>query len=174
MFTRIVAATDGSDEAGKAVRIATDLAIRHDSELIVLHVVTDDDAGDDAAALAQSEHLVDEPAGGPRQEQTGVPIAPPPFTNQDARSRTSVGRAVGQRLVDEAARLAAEAGATRVRSLLEFADDPATAILDAVRREGADAVVVGTRGRGRVAGLLLGSVSQRLASECECTCIIVR
>jgi nucleotide-binding universal stress UspA family protein len=173
MFTRILAATDGSEEAGKAVRIATDLAIRHDCELVVVHVVSSEDSSEEAVALAESEHLVPETPG-ESLAPNAVPIATPPFTRQDASGRASVGRAIGQRLVEEARHLAAEAGARRVRTLLEFADDPASAILAAVRREGADAVVVGTRGRGRVAGLLLGSVSQRLASECDCTCIVVR
>jgi nucleotide-binding universal stress UspA family protein len=51
--------------------------------------------------------------------------------------------------------------------------DPAETIIDAVRREKADMLVVGRRGRGRLSGLLLGSVSQKLASLAPCAVVVV-
>jgi len=51
--------------------------------------------------------------------------------------------------------------------------DPAQAIIDAVRRERTDILVVGRRGRSRLSGLLLGSVSQKLASLAPCKVMVV-
>lgn len=51
--------------------------------------------------------------------------------------------------------------------------DPAEVIIEIARREKVDTIVVGRRGRGRLAGLLLGSVSQKLASLAPCTVVIV-
>jgi nucleotide-binding universal stress UspA family protein len=51
--------------------------------------------------------------------------------------------------------------------------DPAEIIIDAVRRGKADMLVVGRRGHGRLSGLLLGSVSQKLASLAPCVVVVV-
>ncbi|GIF17116.1 universal stress protein [Actinoplanes teichomyceticus] len=50
--------------------------------------------------------------------------------------------------------------------------DPVTRLLDAA--EGAQLLVLGTRGRGGFTGLLLGSVSQRLATHAACPVVVVR
>jgi len=51
--------------------------------------------------------------------------------------------------------------------------DPAEAIIEAVRRSKTDILVVGRRGRGRLSGLLLGSVSQKLTSLAPCNVMVV-
>ena len=51
--------------------------------------------------------------------------------------------------------------------------DPAEMIIEVARREQADAIVVGRRGRGQLAGFLLGSVSQKLVALAPCTVIVV-
>ncbi|MCX4825650.1 universal stress protein [Streptomyces sp. NBC_01142] len=52
------------------------------------------------------------------------------------------------------------------------ADDPVTALIEASR--GASAVVVGSRGRGELAGLLLGSVGLAVAARAGSPVIVVR
>jgi nucleotide-binding universal stress UspA family protein len=51
--------------------------------------------------------------------------------------------------------------------------DAAETIIDAVRSEKADILIVGRRGRGRLSGLLLGSVSQKLASLAPTVVMVV-
>jgi nucleotide-binding universal stress UspA family protein len=51
--------------------------------------------------------------------------------------------------------------------------DPANLIADAAKEHDADLIVVGTRGHGRVAGALLGSVTQRLLHVAPCPVLAV-
>jgi len=51
--------------------------------------------------------------------------------------------------------------------------DVAQSIIDIARREQADAIVLGKRGLGRLAGLVLGSVSQKVVSHADCAVIVV-
>jgi nucleotide-binding universal stress UspA family protein len=53
------------------------------------------------------------------------------------------------------------------------AGGPAHVIADFARRSQADVIVMGTRGRGQVAGLLLGSVTQRLLHLAHCPVLAV-
>jgi nucleotide-binding universal stress UspA family protein len=51
--------------------------------------------------------------------------------------------------------------------------DPTEALIEASRRKKADAIVVGRRGHGRLAGLLLGSIAQKLVSLAPCAVVVV-
>jgi nucleotide-binding universal stress UspA family protein len=75
-------------------------------------------------------------------------------------------------ILDRARKRALRRSISPVKSLTGWGD-PAEAIIDAVRREKADLLVVGRRGRGRLSGLLLGSVSQKLTSLAPCNVMVV-
>ena len=77
-----------------------------------------------------------------------------------------------ERLLVEARERADRAVGKPARTLLRWGD-PAEAIINTVAEEKFDAIVVGRRGRGRLSGLLLGSVSQKLASLAPCIVVIV-
>lgn len=52
--------------------------------------------------------------------------------------------------------------------------DPASAIIEMAKNHNSDVIVMGSRGLGRLAGLLLGSTSQKVVSHAPCPVLIVR
>jgi nucleotide-binding universal stress UspA family protein len=77
-----------------------------------------------------------------------------------------------QRTLREAAGLLSARGVSHTTT--EAMGRPAAAIAAAARDSGADIIVVGSRGRGAAAGLLLGSVSSELVRESPCDVLVVR
>ena len=52
--------------------------------------------------------------------------------------------------------------------------DPAEAIIEVAKTRGSNVIVMGSRGLGRLAGLVLGSTSQKVVSHAPCPVLIVR
>lgn len=78
----------------------------------------------------------------------------------------------GQELLQRTAALIPPNGIA-VKQVYEVGS-PATVVLDQAEKTGADLVVMGARGRGRVAELLLGSVSHRVLAHGTKTTLIVK
>lgn len=81
----------------------------------------------------------------------------------DARSREILLRAKEQ---------AQRVGVAHVQTISGLGD-AAAFILDVAKREAVDLIVLGKRGRGRLAGILLGSVSQHVAALAPCSVHVV-
>jgi nucleotide-binding universal stress UspA family protein len=60
----------------------------------------------------------------------------------------------------------------KARTIMRWGD-PAEQIIEAIVDEKVDAIVVGRRGQGQLTGLLLGSVSHKLATHSPCMVTIV-
>lgn len=140
---RILAATDGSEGATRAVEVAARLAKDCGATLAVVTV--------------GSGRLTEEEA---RTART-LGIAPGDLLERFARE-----------ILDTAVARAREIGVTRVE-ICDCVGDAAQAIAELAERDKADMVVVGRRGRGRLAGLVLGSVSQKLATSAPCAVVTV-
>jgi nucleotide-binding universal stress UspA family protein len=52
--------------------------------------------------------------------------------------------------------------------------DPATAIIDVANVRKSEIIIMGSRGLGRLAGLVLGSTSQKVVAHAPCPVLIVR
>ncbi|HEY5216157.1 MAG TPA: universal stress protein [Pseudolabrys sp.] len=91
------------------------------------------------------------------------------------RGEGDIGEALellSNQVLNQASKRAKRVGAAKIK-LRSGWGDAAEVIIDTARREKADTIVVGRRGRGRLAGLVLGSVSQKIASLAPCMVVIV-
>jgi nucleotide-binding universal stress UspA family protein len=139
----LLAATDGSAHADRAVRLAGELAGAMNASL---HLVT----------------VADEPS-----------VAIRKFADAESTSIGDVIESSNRSMLCDARKIATDAGAKEIHQHSIVGDAAAENILLVVQRVKPDAVVVGRRGRGRLEGLLLGSVSQKLAALAPCAVIIV-
>ena len=80
-------------------------------------------------------------------------------------------RSVAEAVVNEANDLAGKQGATKVRTVIQDGD-PATRILEYCKAHEVDLIVIGRRGLGGLASLLLGSVSQKVSHAAPCACLL--
>jgi nucleotide-binding universal stress UspA family protein len=81
-------------------------------------------------------------------------------------------KSAANKVLDQARKCALRSGVTGVKLQTGWGD-PSETIIDIVRHRKADILVVGRRGRGRLSALLLGSVSQKLASLAPCAVMVV-
>jgi nucleotide-binding universal stress UspA family protein len=77
---------------------------------------------------------------------------------------------IGQRLLEAARTQVGDITATQTQ-LVE--GPPTPAILRVAAEEGCDMIIMGSRGHGQIAGLLLGSVSSAVAQQARCPVLIV-
>lgn len=174
MFKTILAATDGSDHAAKAVAIASDLAARYGAGLVIAHVMTEDEPLEPLRRFAEAEHI---PTTGAPQRVHGIEATPHGPVPVPGGERTTVDipaarHEIGQRLLHEAQAAARERGAEPVDCLL-LEGKAAEQILDGARDRDVDAIVLGSRGLGNLKSALVGSVSHKVCDQADCTCITV-
>jgi nucleotide-binding universal stress UspA family protein len=174
MAGTMVIATDGSRSANNAVILGGQLAAKCDAEVVVVHVLQEHVSAMVARELVAIERL----PGNARQEierledverKVGAFVESVSPTMWVSRETMEV---IGNLILDDAQTLAESRGATRVRRAV-MSGDPASCILEAARNSHAGFIVMGKRGLGRLAGLLVGSVSQKVSALADCACITV-
>jgi nucleotide-binding universal stress UspA family protein len=174
---RILIALDGSESSDKALELASDIARVHDAELVLLHVVSDQPLSEGERHMAEVEYLdevlsgVD--VGGVLQARGDPRVVAQQVLSQYGEVARRLREAIGNRLLDRARVRAGDKGVRTVSNLLETGD-PAKAILRVAEQSGVGMIVLGSRGLGDAQGLLLGSVSHKVAHLAPCTCVTVK
>jgi len=175
MFRKLLCPIDGSDHARKALDLAIDIAQKYASTLIILHVPHRAENVEALQHFSEVEGLakhVGVELDRLRAMDFRVGVA-----TESAFQESSISSQllieVGRHIVDEARDHAKAGGLKQVEVRLE-GGNPADRILQVIREEHIDCVVMGSRGLGALRGLFLGSVSHKVANHAPCTCIAVK
>jgi nucleotide-binding universal stress UspA family protein len=147
MFEKILVAVDGSEHAAKAVDTAIEIARKFDATLVFLSVYKHYSRLESTHSLVRTREVPETP-----DETLG---------------------ALAKETAERAAAYAKDHGIARVKAISKRGPVART-IVDFGKENNIDTIVMGRRGLGDFGGLLLGSVSHKVCSLAECTCITVK
>ncbi|HEX2740484.1 MAG TPA: universal stress protein [Rubrobacter sp.] len=142
--TKVLLATDGSEEAVLAATTASGIGSRTGSELHVLTV-------------------------GPEYPYYELPDYPAYFEELVAAQRREA-----KEVLDEQVRKIEESGGAVEEAHLEMGIPPGRAIVDLAEKLGAGLIVLGSRGLGPMRRSLMGSVSSSVVHHAHCPVLVVR
>lgn len=175
MFNKILVAYDGSDNARRALNVASEFSKKLGADLNIVHVLMHGRPSQELVRMAEVEHLV-------REAYTtvlpGVPYAAGQLDNLLGGSASTdqtarVVSALGDQLVSYAKSRSTELGARHVKTLVRTGDY-ADEILDTANEHNADMIVIGSRGLGKITQTILGSVSQKVLHHAGQTVVVVK
>jgi nucleotide-binding universal stress UspA family protein len=147
-FTKIVAATDFSEDSTLALGYAEELARRFGAEMILLHV---------------------------DQALPPVMVSPEIGPVMDVGAMTRIGeeqRIMAQKELDKVVNRLRDGG-LKARPVLKVGS-PFLEIIHTAQTEGADLIVMGTHGRTGIAHVLMGSVAERVVQKAHCPVLTIR
>jgi nucleotide-binding universal stress UspA family protein len=158
VFKKILVPIDGSKHAHSALRIALELAKIHKSDLEILHVTS-----------FSEEHASTKPgsAAGPTSEES---VSPPEWIAEYmSKVRENDEKMLNQALKD------AETMCPKLRITAKLLlGSPGGSIVSEAEEGKFDLIVIGSRGLGGFAGLVLGSVSHHVVNESKIPVLIVK
>jgi nucleotide-binding universal stress UspA family protein len=138
---------DGSDHAEKAVSVAADLAGKYGATLHIITVMDSTELAPTLHRFAEAEHI--------------------------SGAEAQVATYISDRFVERAREIAQEGGAPSIETFVSMGNVQEK-ILEYAKKTGADLIVMGSRGLSDLKGLMLGSISHKVANSAPCTVITVR
>ena len=147
MIKSILVATDASPAANRALALAIEMAVKHEARLEIVYVVRDLQIPANLRGMAEVMNMAD--------------------------ARGDVMMFVAEQVLSDARERARTGGVEEVGTYAGKGD-PAGAIIARAKQRKSDLIVLGTRGLSTTEGMLLGSVSRKVANLCRMNCLIVR
>lgn len=172
MIKKILVPVDGSKHSVKAVELASDIASKYDAEVILLHVLLRGHMSDGLKRAlevevgkrdAKVENLINFP----------LEIMAEVSAKKDKQLTLKELDYIGKYVLSNVALICQDKGVTKVTNRVEEGS-PAKTILKIAEDVGVDMIVMGNRGLTEFQGMLVGSVSQKVAHLAKCTCVTVR
>lgn len=145
MFKKILVPVDGSETSWNALQHALEIGHKFGSEIIVVNVIQ---PYNNAALLA-------------------VPLDPATISQSNSELEQ-----IGDQVLSEA-KIKTEGYPHTTRFELEVGH-PSERILDLVKKEQCDSIVIGSRGLSSIAEFFLGSVSSKVSQYAEVPVLIVK
>lgn len=145
MFDTILVPVDGSDYARNAAHAAVEIAKKFKSRIILMHVI--------------NRSFI---------TMAGMPEAIPTVTDTVLNEWKAAGEAILAETLEQL-----DAGGLVIETELVWGE-PAHVICEKARAGQCDLIVMGSRGRGGLAEILLGSVSDRVSHLAPCPVMLVK
>jgi len=147
MYKKILVALDGSEHAAKALQTAIDLSIRCEAELLLFH--------------ALQVHVLR-----PDYEVTMV-------TSNARQVYRKLAQEQAEDILQKAMQTAETAGLAAVTSMI-CEGRPARTIIEVVKKEKIELLVVGTRGLTGLREITMGSVAHKVTVASRCPVLVVK
>jgi nucleotide-binding universal stress UspA family protein len=147
MFSNILVSIDGSDSSQRALEAGIEMAQKFGSRIQIVHVVREMQLPTNFGRLQDYEEA--------------------------SRARHSLLKSAGEQMLTQAERGCESKGIKNAQTHLGNGD-PANAIINCATENGADLIVMGSRGLGQVDGFLLGSVSRKVSNTAKIPCLIIK
>lgn len=152
MLKKIIVPVDGSEDSYKALEYAVSLGRNFNSEILVVHVAAPYDDGKLPSPIKEASSA-----------EAGAAAA----VKKQAEEKTETPLDIAKKKVELLAY-------HNLRYLPLIGMNPAMTIIEQTEHQVADLVIMGSRGLGGFAGLLVGSVSSKVVQGAQCPVLIVK
>ena len=174
MIKTIVVPVDGSAPANRASELAGAIAAKFDARVIVLHTFLHHTPTPDLKAICRK-------IGGAEEilkkltvlENAMFDTAAAAYAPVPLPAPPAILRGIGDLITAKARQNVENKGVKQVVTHV-MDGKPAENIIAVANHDNADMIVMGRRGLGDIAGLLMGSVSHKVTHMAECACLTVK